>query len=205
MPTPQAEIKQAGGGAVAVDAAVFAYPYKAALIHQAVVAFQATARAGTKAQKNRARVSGGGRKPWRQKGQGRARAGSIRSPLWRGGGRAFAAAPRNFAQKLNKKMHRAALRSLLSELNRMNRLLVTDDLTIAQPKTQLLVEKLSAMSLDSVLIILATADETLFMASNNIPWVGVMMVGQLDPYNLLRFDKVLMTTAALTEIQEKLR
>lgn len=199
------ELKQANGGTLSVDARIFDYRYNPALIHQAVVAFQATARAGTKAQKNRARVAGGGSKPWRQKGMGRARAGTIRSPLWRGGGHAFAAQPRNFKQKLNKKMYRGALKSLLSELNRSDRLIVVDEFTIEKPKTKLLVEKLKAMSLDSVLIVLAEGDETLFMASSNIPRVGVLLANELDPVNLMRFDKVLITQPAVEKIQENLR
>ena len=199
------ELKQVSGGTLSVDEGVFDYQYNPALIHQATIAFQANARSGTKAQKNRARVAGGTSKPWRQKGTGRARAGTIRSPIWRGGGRTFAAQPRSFNQKLNKKMHRGALKSLLSELNRLNRLIVIDELTIEKPKTKLLVEKLKAMSIDSVLIVLAEENETLFMASSNIPWVGVLIANEIDPVNLMRFDKVLMTREAVEKIQETLR
>ncbi len=199
------ELKQADGGTLFVDAGIFDCRYNAALIHQAAVAFQARARSGTKAQKNRSRVAGGGSKPWRQKGMGRARAGTIRSPLWRGGGRTFAAQPRSFNQKLNKKMYRGALKSLLSELNRSNRLIVVDELTIEKPKTKLLIEKLKTMSITSVLIVLAEEDETLFMASSNIPWVGVLLAHEIDPVNLMRFDKVLMTKPAIEKIQDNLR
>ncbi len=199
------ELKRADGGTLSVDAGIFDCRYNEALIHQVAVAFQARARSGTKAQKNRSRVAGGGSKPWRQKGMGRARAGTIRSPLWRGGGRTFAAQPRSFNQKLNKKMYRGALKSLLSELNRSNRLIVIDELTIEKPKTKLLVEKLKALSITSVLIVLAEEDETLFMASGNIPWVGVLLAHEIDPVNLMRFDKVLMTKQAIEKIQENLQ
>lgn len=193
------------GGAMQVAAQVFGCEYNPALVHQAVVAFQAGARAGSKAQKNRAKVAGGGTKPWRQKGLGRARAGSIRSPLWRGGGRAFAAKPRNFKQKLNKKMYSGAMRSLLSELSRSDRLLAISELSLAEPKTKLLVQKLKEWSLDSVLIVLASADQNIFLASSNLPRVGVMMVAEIDPVNLMRFDKVLLTGEAIEEIQERLQ
>ena len=136
---------------------------------------------------------------------GRARAGTIRSPLWRGGGRTFAAQPRNFNQKLNKKMYRGALKSLLSELNRLNRLVVIDELTIAKPKTKLLVEQLKTMALDSVLIVLAEENEDIFMASRNIPKVGVLLAHEIDPVNLMRFDKVLVTREAIEKIQENLQ
>ncbi|MXX98337.1 MAG: 50S ribosomal protein L4 [Gammaproteobacteria bacterium] len=199
------EIKQANGGSLSVDAGVFDCLYNPTLIHQATVAFQARARAGTKAQKNRSAVAGGASKPWRQKGMGRARAGTIRSPLWRGGGRTFAAQPRNFNQKLNKKMYRGALKSLLSELNRLNRLVVIDELTIAKPKTKLLVEQLKTMALDSVLIVLAEENEDIFMASRNIPKVGVLLAHEIDPVNLMRFDKVLVTREAIEKIQENLQ
>lgn len=199
------QLKQASGGKLSVDAGVFDCRYNPTLIHQAVVTFQARARFGTKAQKSRADVAGGASKPWRQKGMGRARAGTIRSPLWRGGGRAFAAQPRKFNPKLNKKMYRGALKSLLSELNRLDCLIVVDELTIAQPKTKLLVEKLNEMSLDSVLIVVAEANENLFLASNNIPKVGVLLAHEIDPVNLMRFDKVLMTSEAVKKIQESLQ
>ena len=199
------ELKQADGGTLSVDAGIFDYKYNAALVHQVAVAFQARARSGTKAQKNRSRVAGGGSKPWRQKGMGRARAGTIRSPIWRGGGRTFAAQPRSFNQKLNRKMYRGAIKSLLSELNRSNRLIVVNELTIEKPKTKLLIEKLETMSITSVLIVLAEEDDVIFMASNNIPSVGVLLAHEIDPVNLMRFDKVLMTKQAIEKIQENLR
>ena len=199
------ELKQVDGSTLSVDAGIFDFKYNEALVHQAAVAFQAGARSGTKAQKNRAKVAGGASKPWHQKGMGRARAGTIRSPLWRGGGRTFAARPRSFDQKLNKKMYRGALKSILSELNRLNRLIVVDELTIEKPKTKLLVEKLKAMSITSALIVLAEANETIFMASNNIPHVGVLLAHEIDPVNLMRFDKVLMTKQAVEAIQQNLQ
>ena len=199
------ELKMAEGGTMTVVEQVFGCEYKPALVHQAVVAFQAAARAGTKAQKNRAKVAGGGSKPWRQKGSGRARAGTIRSPIWRGGGCAFAAKPRKFKQKLNRKMYSGAMRSLLSELSRTDRLLAVKALSLAEPKTKLLVQKLKEWSLDSVLIVLASADSNIFMASSNLPKVGVMTATEIDPVNLMRFDKVLLTSEAVEKIQENLQ
>ena len=192
------------GGTLEAKSSVFERKLNEALVHQVVNAFLAGARSGSKAQKTRAQASGGGRKPWRQKGTGRARAGSIRSPIWRGGGRAFAATPRDFSQKVNRKMYRGALCVILSELTRDQRLVVTEDFSIESPKTRNLVEKLREFSLDSVLIIESGLSENLILASNNLPRVGVIDVRDVDPVNLLRFEKVLLTARALSQLEERL-
>ncbi|MGI9248865.1 MAG: 50S ribosomal protein L4 [Woeseiaceae bacterium] len=184
--------------------AAFGADYNEALIHQVVTAYLAGSRAGTKAQKNRAAVRGGGAKPWRQKGTGRARAGTIRSPIWVGGGRTFAAKPRNYDQKVNKKMYRAALRSMMSELVRQDRLVIVKDLSIEAPKTKLLATRLKELDLDSVLLLNEAFDEKLFLAARNLPNVGICDVASMDPVVLIRFDKVLVTLPALKLIEERL-
>ncbi len=189
---------------VDVAEAAFGQAYNEALVHQVVTAYLAGARAGTKAQKNRSAVRGGGTKPWRQKGTGRARAGTIRSPIWVGGGRAFPAQPRKFDQKVNKKMYRAALRSLMSELVRQDRLVIVQELTVEAPKTRLLAGKLEELGLDNVLILNEAFDEKLFLAARNLPNVGICDVASMDPVVLIRFDKVLVTLPALKLIEERL-
>jgi large subunit ribosomal protein L4 len=164
----------------------------------------AAGRAGTKAQKTRAQVRGGGKKPWRQKGTGSARAGSSRSPIWVGGGRAFAASPRSYEQKVNRKMYRGAIRSMLSELARQERLVVTDGLDLEAPKTKMLVGRLKDLGLDSVLILVEAFDERLHLASRNLPAVQVLPVASLDPLSLARHDKVLATVGALRMLEERL-
>lgn len=181
---------------------VFGREFNEALVHQAVVAYMAGARAGTKAQKTRSQVSGGGAKPWRQKGTGRARAGTIRSPLWRGGGKVFAAVPRDYSQKLNKKMYRAAMRSIFSELARQDRLVVVENLALEAPKTKQLAAKLADMSLQNVLIVTEEPDATLVLAARNLPGVDVVGVSGVDPVSLVRFDKVLITVAAVKRVEE---
>jgi large subunit ribosomal protein L4 len=173
-------------------------------VHQVVTAFLAGGRAGTKAQKNRAQVSGGGAKPWRQKGTGRARAGTIRSPIWVGGGRAFAAKPRDYNQKVNKKMYRAALRSVFSELVRQERLVITDSITMDAPKTRELAGKLKNLGLDNVLIVNEAFDEKVFLSARNLPDVGICDAAAIDPVVLMRFEKVLITLPALKLIEERL-
>ena len=172
--------------------------------HQVVTAYLAGARAGTKAQKNRSAVRGGGAKPWRQKGTGRARAGTIRSPIWVGGGRTFAAQPRSYDQKVNKKMYRAALRSVLSELVRQDRLVVVESMQLEAPKTKLLAGKLKELELDNVLILNEAFDETLFLAARNLPNVGICDAASIDPVVLIRFEKVLVTLPALKLVEERL-
>lgn len=198
------KLKLQDKGSVDVLDSAFGVDYNEALVHQVVTAHLSGARAGTKAQKNRAAVRGGGAKPWRQKGTGRARAGTIRSPIFVGGGRTFAAKPRSYAQKVNKKMYRAALRSMLSELVRQDRLVIVNDLSLEAPKTRLLATKLKELELDSVLILNEAFDEKLFLAARNLPNVGICDVAAIDPVVLIRFDKVLVTLPALKLIEERL-
>src|SRR5210317_2565056 len=198
------KIAVAGGNAIQVTEDTFGRDFSEALVHQVVTAYLAGARAGTKAQKNRSAVRGGGAKPWRQKGTGRARVGTIRSPIWVGGGRAFAAKPRNYDQKVNKKMYRAALRSVLSELIRQDRMVVVNELTLEAPKTKLLAAKLKELELDSALILNEAFDEKVFLAARNLPNVGICDVASMDPVVLMRFEKVLVTLPALKLIEERL-
>ena len=198
------KLKLQDKGSVDVAEAAFGAEYNEALVHQVVTAYLAGARAGTKRQKNRSDVRGGGTKPWRQKGTGRARAGTIRSPIWVGGGRAFAARPRNYDQKVNKKMYRAALRSVFGELVRQDRLVIVKELGIEAPKTKLLATKLKELDLDNVLILNEAFDEKVFLAARNLPNVGICDVASMDPVVLIRFEKVLVTLPALKLIEERL-
>jgi large subunit ribosomal protein L4 len=189
-------------GTVNVSEVAFGREFNQDLVHQAVVAYMAGARQGTKAQLTRAEVRGGGKKPWRQKGTGRARAGTIRSPIWRGGGATFAAKPRDHDQKLNKKMYRAALQCILSELNRQDRLLVVESFEIDAPKTKALVQKLAQYNLSEALIVTEEISENLFLASRNLFKVGVSDVQGVDPVSLIGFDKVIITVPALKKFEE---
>ncbi|WP_371193537.1 50S ribosomal protein L4 [Glaciecola sp. SC05] len=191
-------------GALEVSDATFGREFNEALVHQVVVAYGAGARQGTKAQKTRAEVRGGGKKPWRQKGTGRARAGTIRSPIWVGGGRAFAAKPRSFEQKVNKKMYRGAIQSILSELVRQDRLIVVEKFGVDAPKTKDLLAKLNELELKDVLIVTAEVDENLFLASRNLYKVDVRDVQGIDPVSLIAFEKVLITTDAVKALEEAL-
>ena len=191
-------------GALQVSETTFGREFNEALIHQVVVAYANGARQGTRAQKSRSEVSGGGKKPWRQKGTGRARAGSIRSPIWRSGGVTFAARPQDHSQKVNKKMYRAALQSILSELVRQERLIVVEQFAIDAPKTKDLVAKLKGLELTDVLIVTPEVDENLFLAARNLYKVDVRDVTGLDPVSLIAFDKVLMTAEAVKQIEEML-
>ena len=182
----------------------FGKEYNEALVHQVVVAYLAGARQGTRAQKTRSEVRGGGAKPWRQKGTGRARAGTIRSPIWRSGGKAFAAKPQDHSQKLNRKMYRAAMRTILSELARSERLIVVEDFSLAEPKTKALVGKLAEYNLSDVLIITETVDENLYLSARNLHQVDVRDVNGADPVSLVAFEKVLITVAALKKFEEVL-
>lgn len=182
----------------------FAQEFNEALVHQVVTAYLAAGRAGTKAQKTRAEVRGGGAKPWRQKGTGRARAGSIRSPLWRGGGTTFAATPRDYSQKVNRKMYRGALRSILSELNRQERLVVLEKFEMDKPKTRELAEKLKGMGLGKVLIVTDEVTENLYLSARNLKDVGICAADQIDPVSLVHFEKVLLTVPAVKKIEEML-
>lgn len=198
------ELKVNGANAVQVSDVTFGTEFNETLVHQAVVAFMAGARQGTRAQKTRSEVSGGGRKPWRQKGSGRARAGTIRSPLWRGGGKSFAAKPQNHAQKLNKKMYRAALRSILSELVRQERLVVVEQLAVESPKTKLMVARLNELNAQGALIVADEVDQNIYLAARNIPYVDVRDVQGVDPVSLIAHDKVVMTVAAVKKFEEML-
>jgi large subunit ribosomal protein L4 len=190
---------------VQVSDATFAREYNESLVHQILVAYMAAGRAGTKKQKTKAEVRGGGIKPWRQKGTGQARAGSTRSPIWVGGGRAFAARPRDFSQKVNRKMYRAALQAMLSELARTDRLRVVNGIEIEAPKTKLLVQKLKELELgDNVLVLVEAFDEKLALASRNLPYVDVLPVSALDPLSLARHSEVLATVGAVRLLEERL-
>ena len=182
---------------------MFGAEFNEALVHQVVTAYLAGARSGTKAQKNRAAVAGGGAKPWRQKGTGRARQGTISSPLF-GGGRAFAASPRDYVQKVNRKMYRAALRSILSELVRQERLVVVDDMAVDAPRTKELVARLDGMNLKDVLVVVEQLNENLWLSARNLYHVDVREVAEIDPVSLVAFEKVLVTSAALKQIEERL-
>jgi len=198
------KLKMQGKGSVDVAEAAFGAEFNEALVHQVVTAYLAGSRAGTKAQKNRSTARGGGAKPWRQKGTGRARVGTIRSPIWVGGGRTFAAKPRDYSQKVNKKMYRAALRSVLSELVRQDRLVVVESLQLDAPKTRLLATRLKELELDNVLVLNEAFDEKVFLAARNLPNVGICDVASMDPVVLIRFEKVLVTLPALKLIEERL-
>ena len=195
-----------GGAAAAVQVSdrVFNSEFKPALVHQVVTAYLAGARAGTKAQLNRAAVSGGGAKPFRQKGTGRARAGTNRSPLWRGGGRVFAAVPRDFSQKVNRKMYRGAVRSILSELVRQERLVVVEQFGVARPKTKELAQKLAELGLKDVLLVTDAFDENLYLAARNLAGVDVLTAQEADPVSLVAFEKVLVTEGAVKQFEERL-
>ncbi len=191
--------------AVSASDVVFGRDYNEALIHQVVVAYQANARSGNRAQKDREQVKHTTKKPWRQKGTGRARAGMSSSPLWRGGGRIFPNSPEeNFSHKVNKKMHRAGLCSIFSQLAREGRISVVDELTLEAPKTKLLAEKFKAMGLESVLVITDTVDENLYLASRNLAHVAVVEPRYADPLSLIYFKKILITKAAVAQIEELL-
>jgi len=191
-----------GSQSVEVSDAVFANAYNETLVHQVVTAYMAQARSGNHAQKNRSAVRGGGKKPWKQKGSGRARAGTIRSPIWRKGGVTFAAQPQDYSQKVNKKMYKVAVRSILSELIRQERLIVVDSFEVKQPKTRDLAAKLEELKLDDVLVVTDNIDENLYLAARNLYKVGVVDVPAADPVSLIGFSKVLMTVPALKQFEE---
>ncbi len=193
-----------GAQSIEVNNNVFDAKYNETLIHQAVVAFMAGARQGTRAQKTRAEVSGGGKKPWRQKGTGRARAGSTRSPIWRSGGTTFAAKPQDHSQKINRKMYRAAIRSIFSELVRTDRLLVVESFAVDAPKTKELITKLQSLDLKDVLIVTDTFDTNLWLAARNLPNVDYIEANNSDPVSLIAYEKVLITVPAIKKIEEVL-
>ncbi|MGB0846588.1 MAG: 50S ribosomal protein L4 [Thiolinea sp.] len=196
------ELQVANGGSVAVSDEVFGRDFNEGLVHQAVVAYMAAGRAGTKAQKNRSAVSGGGAKPFRQKGTGRARAGTIRSPIWRTGGVTFAAQPRDFSQKLNKKMYRAAMRSILSELVRQDRLVVVDAIDCEDGKTKTMSAKLKDYGTNNVLLVSDVDDVNVLLASRNIPYCEYATAAGLNPVSLVGHEKVVMSKGAVEKVQE---
>ena len=191
-------------GTIEVSEVAFGKEFNQDLVHQAVTSYLAGARQGTRAQKTRAEVSGGGKKPWRQKGTGRARAGTIRSPIWRTGGVTFAAKPQDNSQKLNRKMYRAALRSILSELARQDRLVVVESFEVDQPKTKALIQKLGEFGVQDVLIVTEEVTENLYLSSRNLHKVDVRDAVGVDPVSLIHFEKVLVTVPALKKIEEML-
>ncbi|TRX73037.1 50S ribosomal protein L4 [Pseudomonas mangiferae] len=193
-----------GAQAIEVSELTFGGEFNETLVHQAVVAYMAGGRQGTRAQKTRSEVRGGGKKPWRQKGTGRARAGTIRSPIWRSGGTTFAAKPQDHTQKLNKKMYRAALRSILAELVRQDRLVVVNEFAVDAPKTKSLLGKLNDMGLSDVLIVSDAVDQNLYLAARNLPHVDVRDVQGSDPVSLIAYDKVLITVSAVKKFEELL-
>lgn len=199
------ELAVAGAGnQVQVADAVFAQEYNEGLVHQVVTAYQAGARAGTHAQKTRSEVKASGSKPWRQKGTGRARAGTVASPIWRSGGVAFAAKPRDYSQKVNRKMYRAAMRSILSELLRKDRVKIVDSFAIAEPKTKALVAKLKELEVNDVLIIADDIDKNLYLSARNLPRVYLCDAQAIDPVSLLTSPQLIITVAALKQLEERL-
>jgi len=197
-------LKTVSGAAVELSEVAFGKEFNEALVHQVVTAYLAGARQGTRAQKNRAEVSGGGKKPFRQKGTGRARAGSIRSPIWRGGGKAHAAVPQNWDQKVNRKMYRGAMQCILAELVRQERLVLVEDIAVSSPKTRELVEKLKGLGMDNVLIVTDAVDENLYLAARNLPNVAVIDTAAIDPVSLIGFDRVLMSVPAAKKLEVEL-
>ncbi|KEA64475.1 LSU ribosomal protein L4p (L1e) [Marinobacterium lacunae] len=189
-------------GSVEVSELAFGKEFNEALVHQVVTAYMAAGRQGTKAQKSRSDVSGGGAKPFRQKGTGRARQGTTRSPIWRTGGVTFAAQPRDYAQKVNKKMYRAAMRCILSELVRQDRLVVVEQFALETPKTKQFVAKLKELSLDNALLITEDVEQNLYLAARNVPHIGVRDAAGIDPVSLIGYEKVLITVPALKKIEE---
>ncbi len=187
-----------------VSDGTFGREFNETLVHQVVVSYLAAARQGSKAQKTRAEVRGGGRKPWRQKGTGRARAGSIRSPIWRGGGRAFAARPRDHSVKVNRKMYRAAMQCILSELVRQDRLMVVEEIGLTETRTKALIAKLQQWAVDDVLILADEVDAALYLSARNLPNVDVIDVQGVDPVSLLRRERVVATAGAVKRLQEAL-
>lgn len=199
------ELAITGGGKIEVNEATFGRDFSESLVHQVVTAYMAGGRAGTKAQKNRSAVSGGGKKPWRQKGTGHARAGTIRSPLWRGGGKTFAAVPRDHSQKVNRKQYRAAIKSILSELVRQERLIIVADFNIDEPKTAGIKTYLADLGVEQGLLVDAELATNLYLATRNLARIHAVTPDRLDPVSLVAAEKVVMTKAAIEKIQEWLQ
>jgi len=198
------DLKTVTGAAVELSDTAFGREFNEALVHQVVTAYLAGARQGTRAQKTRAEVSGGGIKPWRQKGTGHARAGSIRSPIWRSGGRAFAAKPQDWSQKVNRKMYRGAMQCILAELIRQERLILVEEISVSAPKTKELIAKLNELDAPRALIVTKEVDENLYLAARNIPHVNVLGTSEVDPVSLIAFDKVIMSVEAAKQFEEAL-
>jgi len=198
------DLKTVTGAAVELSDTAFGREFNEALVHQVVTAYLAGARQGTRAQKTRAEVSGGGKKPWRQKGTGRARAGSTRSPVWVGGGRAFAAKPQDWSQKVNRKMYRGAMQCILAELVRQDRLILVENISVSAPKTKELISKLEELNAPRALIVTNEVDENLYLAARNIPHVNVLGTNEVDPVSLIAFDKVIMSVDAAKQFEEAL-
>jgi len=197
-------LKTVSGAAVEVSEVAFGKEFNEALVHQVVTAYLSGGRQGSRAQKSRADVSGGGKKPWKQKGTGRARAGSSRSPIWRGGGKTFAARPQDWEQKVNRKMYRGAMQCILSELVHQNRLVLVEEISVAAPKTKDLLAKLNGLGVSNVLIITEAVDENLYLAARNLPHVEVIDTAALDPVSLIGFDKVIMSVPAAKKLEVEL-
>ena len=197
-------LKTVTGAAVELSDTAFGREFNEALVHQVVTAYLAGARQGTRAQKTRAEVSGGGKKPWRQKGTGRARAGSTRSPVWVGGGRAFAAKPQDWSEKVNRKMYRGAMQCILAELVRQDRLILVENISVSAPKTKELISKLEELNAPRALIVTNEVDENLYLAARNIPHVNVLGTNEVDPVSLIAFDKVIMSVDAAKQFEEAL-
>lgn len=200
-------VAKPGGSAksLEVSATTFGRDFNEALVHQVITAYLAGARSGTRAQKTRREVRGGGAKPWRQKGTGRARAGTIRSPLWRGGGKIFAAKPQDHSQKVNKKMYRGAMQSILSELVRQNRLVVVENFDVMQPKTAELLKKLKDFGVNDALIVTSNWDSNLYLSARNVPTLDIRQAPNVDPISLVKYEKVLMTVDAVRKLEEVLK
>jgi large subunit ribosomal protein L4 len=197
-------LKTVSGAAIELSEVAFGKEFNEALVHQVVVAYLAGGRQGTRGQKSRAEVRGGGKKPWKQKGTGRARAGSIRSPIWRGGGKTFAARPQDWEQKVNRKMYRGAMQCILSELVRQDRLVLVEDITVSGPKTKELLGKLTGLGVSNVLIITDAVDENLYLAARNLPHVDVIDTAAIDPVSLIGFEKVIMSVPAAKKLEVEL-
>lgn len=197
-------LKTFSGSAVELSEVAFGKEFNEALVHQVVVAYLAGGRQGSRAQKSRAEVSGGGKKPFKQKGTGRARAGSIRSPIWRGGGKTFAARPQDWEQKVNRKMYRGAMQCILSELVRQDRLVLVEEISVSAPKTKELLNTLNGYGVANVLIVTDAVDENLYLAARNLPHVQVVDTGAIDPVSLIGFEKVLMSVPAAKKLEVEL-
>ena len=197
-------LKTVSGSAVELSEVAFGREFNEALVHQVVTAYLAGGRQGSKAQKSRADVSGGGKKPFRQKGTGRARAGSIRSPIWVGGGKTFAARPQDWSQKVNRKMYRGAMQCILAELVRQDRLVLVEEFAVAAPKTKELLAKLKGLGAENTLIVTEAVDENLYLAARNLPHVAVIDTAAVDPVSLIGFDKVLMSVPAAKKLEVEL-